>query len=159
MKPRLQHRSVVRSVVYFESLSRKGQIPQRRLDRMVSTVGSRHRCLHDKIEIRNRSSGGYRRGVRAIIEAKRLNIDQDGFSVRFQILLIRLCPNRACRATLCEQAIPTLQRQTATVSAPSITRLVPEILLASGLQRNTTPLATSSAVPNLPVGLTLIVDS
>ena len=72
-----------------------------------------------------------------------------------------------CRATLCEQTIPTLceqaipthQRQTATVSAPSITRLVPEILLASGLQRNTTPLATSSAVPNLPVGLTLIVDS
>ena len=41
---------------------------------------------------------------------------------------------------------------TALVSAPSIMRFVPEIRLASGLARNTTPAATSSAVPIRPVG-------
>ena len=47
---------------------------------------------------------------------------------------------------------------TATVNAPSITRLVPEMRLATGLEINTTPLATSAGVPNLPVGLTLSVE-
>ena len=46
----------------------------------------------------------------------------------------------------------------ATVRAPSITRLVPEMRLAIGLDRKTTPCATSAGVPNLPVGLTLSVD-
>src|SRR4051812_32321559 len=48
---------------------------------------------------------------------------------------------------------------TATVSAPSITRLAPLMRLAAGLAMNTTPLATSCAVPNLCVGLTLSVDA
>src|SRR5690606_20596439 len=43
--------------------------------------------------------------------------------------------------------------QTATVSAPSITRLAPEMRLAAGLARNTTPLATSCGVPKRCVGL------
>src|SRR5262245_50543297 len=47
---------------------------------------------------------------------------------------------------------------TATVRAPSITRLVPEMRLAIGLDMNTTPFATSAGVPNLPVGLTVSVD-
>jgi len=41
--------------------------------------------------------------------------------------------------------------QTATVSAPSTTRLAPEMRLAAGLARNTTAFATSAGVPNLPV--------
>jgi hypothetical protein len=36
--------------------------------------------------------------------------------------------------------------------------LVPEIRLATGLDMNTTPFATSAGVPNLPVGLTLSVE-
>ena len=44
-------------------------------------------------------------------------------------------------------------RYTALVSAPSITRLVPEMRLATGLARNTTPAATSCGVPIRPVGL------
>ncbi len=50
-------------------------------------------------------------------------------------------------------------RQTATVSAPSMTRLAPEIRLATAPARNTTPAATSSAVPSLPVGLALTVEA
>ena len=41
---------------------------------------------------------------------------------------------------------------TALVRAPSMIRLVPEMRLATGLARNTTPAATSSAVPIRPVG-------
>ena len=48
---------------------------------------------------------------------------------------------------------------TATVSAPSITRLAPDMRLAGLLDKNTTPAATSSAVPNLPVGFASSVDA
>jgi hypothetical protein len=41
---------------------------------------------------------------------------------------------------------------TAFVSAPSMMRFVPEMRLASGLARNTTPAVTSSAVPMRLVG-------
>src|SRR4029453_5450007 len=47
---------------------------------------------------------------------------------------------------------------TATVSAPSITRLVPEMRLATGVEMNPAPFAPSPGVPNLPVGLTLSVE-
>ena len=51
-----------------------------------------------------------------------------------------------CVTSLCTHG---LLLHTATVSAPSITRLAPEMRLAAGLAMNTTPLATSCAVPNL----------
>jgi len=41
---------------------------------------------------------------------------------------------------------------TARVNAPSMIRFVPEIRLATGLARKTTPAATYCGVPILPVG-------
>jgi len=55
--------------------------------------------------------------------------------------------------TTSKQRLPLdIALYTALVNAPSMIRLVPEMRLATGLARNTTPAATSCAVPMRPVG-------
>src|SRR5262245_14787479 len=64
----------------------------------------------------------------------------------------------ACALLYLDDESPRALDYTALVSAPSMMRLVPDTRLATGLARNTTPAATSCAVPIRPVGLSAIAD-
>jgi hypothetical protein len=61
-------------------------------------------------------------------------------------------PGRGCHGYRFDLFKKVSVLYTALVNAPSMMRLVPEIRLATGLARNTTPAATSCAVPMRPVG-------
>jgi len=150
-----------------------GEIQQRKIEQIVFAFDSNLKpVVGQQISLHNNSAEAAR--ARAELLINRSTVGDADLVVSGQVdgldrkWLLQpdgnFMPGNATESALSEQALPCVRVQpslcyTATVKAPSIIRLVPEILLAIGLQRKTTPFATSMGVPNLPVGLTFTVES